>query len=203
MSCSIRRIEVPWSLRIDEQQLAQRRAFARVQAGGGLVEAEQRGLGAHRARDLEPPLVAIGQIAGGVVGAVEQADAIEPELGEIDRALLGRRDRPARRSGRGRSGPRPASARCAAPPSGSPARSCRETAGCSGRCGRPWPAWRCGNRSAAPARYSAASSRVSRMAAAGRLVEAGDAVEHGGLAGAVRSDQRGDLACGRRRRRDR
>ncbi len=30
--------------------------------------------------------------------------------------------------------------------------------------------------------------------ARGRLVEAGDAVEHGGLAGAVRSDQRGDLA---------
>ena len=28
----------------------------------------------------------------------------------------------------------------------------------------------------------------------GRLVEAGDAVEHGGLAGAVRADQRGDLA---------
>ena len=57
-----------------EQELAQRGAFARVQAGGGLVQAEQRGLGAHRARDLEPALVAIGKIAGGIVGAVEQAD---------------------------------------------------------------------------------------------------------------------------------
>ena len=33
-----------------------------------------------------------------------------------------------------------------------------------------------------------------RDAAFGRLVEAGNAVEHGGLAGAVRADQRGDLA---------
>ena len=32
------------------------------------------------------------------------------------------------------------------------------------------------------------------QAAAARLVEAGDAVEHRGLAGAVRPDQRGDLA---------
>src|SRR6185437_3061340 len=31
--------------------------------------------------------------------------------------------------------------------------------------------------------------------ARGRLVEAGDAVEHGGLAGAVRPDQRGDFAA--------
>jgi len=29
----------------------------------------------------------------------------------------------------------------------------------------------------------------------GRLVETGDAIEHGGLAGAVRADQRGDLAA--------
>ena len=31
--------------------------------------------------------------------------------------------------------------------------------------------------------------------AGGRLVEAGDAVEDGGLAGAVRADQRGDVAA--------
>ena len=36
---------------------------------------------------------------------------------------------------------------------------------------------------------------LQRDAALGRLVEAGDAVEHGGLAGAVRPDQRGDGAA--------
>ena len=36
---------------------------------------------------------------------------------------------------------------------------------------------------------------AERDAALARLVEAGDAVEHGGLAGAVRADQRGDVAA--------
>ena len=36
---------------------------------------------------------------------------------------------------------------------------------------------------------------AQRDAALARLVEAGDAVEHGGLAGAVRADQRGDVAA--------
>ena len=35
------------------------------------------------------------------------------------------------------------------------------------------------------------------QAAFARFVEAGDAIEHGGLAGAVRPDQRGDLALSR------
>ena len=41
MSCSISRIEMPSSSRIGEQQLVEVGAFARVEAGGGLVEAEQ------------------------------------------------------------------------------------------------------------------------------------------------------------------
>ena len=72
-----------------EQEFAQSRAFPRVQPGGRLVEAEQGGLGAHRARDFEPPLVAIGQVAGGIVGAIQQPDAIEPRPRQIDRGLLG------------------------------------------------------------------------------------------------------------------
>src|SRR5437763_12506035 len=73
-----------------EQQLAQRSAFARVQSGGRLVEAQQRGFGAHRARDFETALIAIGQIARGIVGAIDQSDTVEPERCLIDRAFLGR-----------------------------------------------------------------------------------------------------------------
>src|SRR3954466_13454883 len=52
--------------------------------------------------------------------------------------------------------------------------------------------------SATTASPSPPRDRASALAAqphgtAGRLVEAGDAVEHGGLAGAVRTNQRGDL----------
>jgi hypothetical protein len=79
-----------WRSRIVEQQLVELGAFARVEAGGRLVEAQQHRFGAHRARDFEPALRAIGQFAGGIVGAVEQADAVEPERAPLDRRALGR-----------------------------------------------------------------------------------------------------------------
>ena len=44
--------------------------LGRVEAGGRLVEQQQLRLGRHRPGDLEPALVAVGQVAGGVVGAV-------------------------------------------------------------------------------------------------------------------------------------
>src|SRR5215468_507871 len=44
-------------------------------------------------------------------------------------------------------------------------------------------------------KFSSAVMPGEAKGARGRLVEAGDAVEHGGLAGAVRADQRGDLAA--------
>ena len=72
-----------------EQQFVQRRALAGVQSGRRLVQAEQRGLRAHRARDLEPPLVAIGEVAGRVVGAIEEIHPLEPVARLIDRAALG------------------------------------------------------------------------------------------------------------------
>ncbi len=68
-----------------EQQRVELEALARVEAGGRLVEAEQHRIGAHRARDFEPALVAIGQVAGGIVGAVDQVDLVEPVLGLLDR----------------------------------------------------------------------------------------------------------------------
>ena len=54
-----------------------------------------------------------------------------------------------------------------------------------------WSAGAVGERSS---RSSAAIAVAQRDAAFGRLVEAGDAVEDGGLAGAVRADQGGDVA---------
>ena len=51
------------------QQLVELGALARIEAGRRLVEAEQHRIGAHGARDLEPALGAIGQVAGRIVGA--------------------------------------------------------------------------------------------------------------------------------------
>ena len=184
---------MPWSARIESSSSLKRGAFARVQSGGRLVEAQQRRFGAHRARDFEAALIAIGQIAGGVVGAVEQADAVEPERGLIDRALFGRA--PGRRADqpekgqaggqhqrvvlrdhqvfqRGHAGKQP---------------DVLEGARDLGLLGDP--------EIVQPFELDLAAVVMRQPhGAGGRLVETGDAVEHGGLAGAVRPDQRGDLA---------
>ena len=73
-----------------EQQLAQGRAFARIQSGRRFVEAQQCRLGAHRARDFQAALVAVRQVTGGIVRTFQQADAVEPAFGLIDRVVLRR-----------------------------------------------------------------------------------------------------------------
>ena len=78
MSCSISRIDDVLLLADAEQQLRELGRLARVEAGGGLVEAQQARLGAHGAGDLELALVAVGQGAGVPVGLVGQAGALEP-----------------------------------------------------------------------------------------------------------------------------
>ena len=165
--------------------------FARVEAGRRLVEAQQHRAGAHGARDLQPALRAIGQRAGRLVGTATRPSASSQSRASSTAAALGPgvagRGRAARAEARGR-----ASACCAGPRSGSPARSCRRTGGCSGRCAPPGPAairWP-GMRSSAACRRP----RGERAAAGGRPVEPGHAVEHRRLAGAVRADDRGDLA---------
>ena len=60
------------------QEFVEFRALAVVEAGGRLVEAKQHRIGAHGAGDFEPALGAVGQGAGGVVGARGEADAVEP-----------------------------------------------------------------------------------------------------------------------------
>ena len=136
MSCSISRIEVPCSVWMDLRKVVELGGLARVEAGGGLVEAEQRRLGAHGARDLEAALGAVGQVAGRIVRALGEGDLVEPVLGPLDGLGLGFARSAWRRRGPAPSSPRRPSARCAAPRSGSPAPSCRRTGGCSGRCGR-------------------------------------------------------------------
>ena len=74
-----------------EEQLVQLGGLAGVKPGGGLVEAEQHRRGAHGARDFEPPLIAIGQVAGGIVGAIQKADFAEPIGRALNGVLLGAR----------------------------------------------------------------------------------------------------------------
>ena len=71
------------------QQLVEFFRLARVETGRRLVEAEEPRLGAHGTRDLEAALVAIGQVARRVIGAVDQAHLLEPRLGEFNGILLG------------------------------------------------------------------------------------------------------------------
>ena len=61
---------MPWSLRIGQQQLVELVRLARVEAGRRLVEAEQQRVGAHGAGDFEAALIAVGQVARRLVGAV-------------------------------------------------------------------------------------------------------------------------------------
>ena len=65
------------------------RRLARVEAGRRLVQAQHGGLAAHGARDLEPPLGTVGKIAGRIIGALDQADLVEPEAGALDGLGLG------------------------------------------------------------------------------------------------------------------
>src|ERR1700704_1155223 len=177
-----------------EQQFAQCGALARIQSGGGLIEAQQCGLGAHRARDFETALIAVRQVAGGIVGAIEQADAVEPERCLIDRALLGgtpgrRADQPEKSQAggqhqrivlrdhqvfqRGHAGKQP---------------DVLEGARDFRLLGNP--------EIVQPLEPDFLTAIMGQPhGAAGRLVKTGDAVEYGGLAGAVWSDQRGDLAA--------
>ena len=90
MSCSISSSETPALVAdLAQQRRSAPSALARVEPGGRLVEAEQFRAGAQRAGDLQPALIAIGQLAGGIVGAVDQAGHAQPVAGGLDRGPLG------------------------------------------------------------------------------------------------------------------
>src|SRR3546814_11123168 len=60
------------------------RGLAGVGARRRLVEAEQNRLAAHRAHDLEAPLRAVGQAAGGIVRLGGEVDLVEPVARQLD-----------------------------------------------------------------------------------------------------------------------
>ena len=166
-------------------EVDERGGLLRVHPGGRLVEEEQLRLRRESARDLEPPLVAVGSVP----------DSSSCRLGEpaVDEQLLGacRRSR-APRAGRaacGRSSRRcRPSAGCACRRARSRGRSSGGRAGCSGTCAR-----RRARRSRAAACRT--SSAVEDDAPGGGDVDPGEHVEERRLARAVRSDQRDDRAA--------
>jgi hypothetical protein len=72
MSCSISRIGVP-VLGLDRlEEGGEVGPTSRgLRPAARLVQAQQHGLRAHGARDLEPALGAVGQVAGRIVGALD------------------------------------------------------------------------------------------------------------------------------------
>jgi hypothetical protein len=190
--------------------------FTRVEPRRRLVEAEQMRLGAHGARDLQPPLVAIGQVGGRVVGAVDQPDALEPVDGLVDRLALGLAEtgqvqdaadgEVRRRHQRVVLGDEQVLQHGHAAEQADVLEGARhlgvlrylevghpleqEDGAVFGVL--PLPA---GQRQPVDGVLLAAGTVAHDDAPLRRLVEAGDAVEHRGLPGAVRPDQRGDLAA--------
>ena len=191
--------------------------FARIEAGGGLVEAQQDRIGAHRARDLEPALRAIGQFAGGIVGAVDEADLVEPVFGALDRLRFGAAIARRAEQAEHREAARQHQAVVMGDHQVFQHRHALEQPDVLERArdfGAPGDlvaghaleqielvapsadrvfARRARQRLDLVGRRGAVAGE--REAPFGRLVEAGDAVEDGGLAGAVRADQRGDVAA--------
>src|SRR6478672_8173771 len=71
------------------KQLIQRLCLACVQACRWLIETKQNWPRAHRARDLKPPLVPIGKLAGNRIGPRAQANTVKPRLRMRDGLFLG------------------------------------------------------------------------------------------------------------------
>ena len=74
-----------WSVADRAQERIQFRQLARVEARCRLVEAKQHRIGAHRPRDLEPSLRAVRQFAGRIIGPVGEPDLVQPVFRPVDR----------------------------------------------------------------------------------------------------------------------
>src|SRR5215510_9797308 len=196
-------------------------ALIRIEAGGRLVETKQHRVRAHGARDLQPALAAIRQFAGGIVGAVGEGGAVEPIARLVDRGAL----RPcvgaqSKRAEHGKSG-RPHQGIVLGDQKILQHSHALEQADVLKRARDAGPVRHqiVGHaleqkQNAVPARDAARAAlgqgaelfphagitELQRDASLARLVEAGDAVEHRRLAGAVRPDQRGDIAASGRER---
>ena len=187
--------------RMKQQQLVELGAFARVEAGRRLVEAEQHRIACTwRARSRAGAGRRRARLPAPSSARASKPDAVEPVARLLDRGAFGVCDRPEGRAGRASVKPEAAiSALCCATTRFSstvmPANrrmfwkvraTVRESARCEESAGRR------SSRNAEPS----GCVQPDQLPGA-RLVEAGDAVEHRGLAGAVRADDRGDLAAPR------
>src|SRR5690606_8911810 len=155
------------------------------------VQAQQPRPRAHGARNLEPALVAVGQAAGRVVRARLEADAREPVARALDRLRLG-----------GAIAPAAEEAADGIERSAHESVVLRHDQVLERGHGREQAdvlerAHHAGARDAHVAQALEAqrlSAAIQGEAAGARAVEAGEAVEHGGLAGAVGADDGGDGA---------
>ena len=186
MSCSISSTVSPCSSRSFSTKRGEVRRLLRVHPGGRLVEEEELRLRRERARDLEPALVAVGEVLARVSSTFRRARST--------------------RAARGRARARPRSSRLIrgvrriAPRSRPCRRECIPTSTFSSAVMfwkrrmfwnvRPMP--RCGDR---VRRLAGDVVAVEDDPAGGRLVDAGEHVEERRLAGAVRADQADDRAA--------
>ena len=174
------------------QQAVQFFGLARVEAGGRFVETQQHGLGAHGAGDFEAPLGAIGQVARRIVGAVDEPDLLQPVRRQFDGLLVGF---PVD------AGAEDAAHRIARGPHQSVVLRHHKVLENRHAGKQPDVLKGPGNMGAlrnAEIIHPLEQKFITAImlqddAAFGRLVEAGDAVEHRGLAGTVGADQRRDI----------
>ena len=176
------------------EQRVELERLARVEAGRRLVEAEQDGLRAHRTGDLQTPLRTVGQVAGRIVGARHQVDPLQPSLGGLDRVAFRRAvAADAEKPEHGHTGGAH-QGRVLGDEQVFEHRHAREQADILEGSGDA--------RATIDVMVGQPLQQVGRavpMAAGqhalGRLVEARETIEDGRLAGAVRADQRGDVAA--------
>ena len=77
MSCSMSRIETLLLVPHPVHELGEHGRLARVHAGGRLVEQQHRRPQGQRPGDLQPALVAVGEVAGVLPGRLADADEVE------------------------------------------------------------------------------------------------------------------------------
>ncbi len=182
---------MPNSSRIRDQHLAEVGGLARVQPGRRLVEAKQLGLGAHGARDLEPALLAIGQVGGIPVGPLGQLELVQPEAGTLERPPLGAAiagEAEHAEHGVARSPHQRVVLRDDQVLEHAHLAEQADVLKGARDAGAGDP------EALDLLEQDLLAVNVEGQLADGRLVEAGQAVEHGGLAGAIRADDRCDLA---------
>ena len=187
---------MPVSLTISVSRTLSSSDSARIQAGCRLVETEQYGIRAHRSGDLKPALGTVGQVPGRIVGSSHQIDLGEPTPCLLDRRAFGAGvDRKAEQSK-------------------------QREAGCAhqgvvlghhqilenGHAGKQAHVLERASDSRAlgdakieqPFQQKFGAVRMHEADhALARLVKAGNAIEYGSLAGAIRADDRGDFAAAR------